>query len=224
MGSRLQRPDRCRARSPPCASVPAPGTSRVRLRRPRRWFRACRRSNRRLGNPGPERISTACGCAHSGCRSGTARHRTARRRCAAESRSPCRPRCPASRWRADWGTHPAAPPARLRCRRRSDENRSHPRRCRRAAGARRRSGALRCSAWRPDYRRRHCRSCPDHRSADSARQNPAPAAPARRRSPGRRADGTSPSPRRRSWRISSARRRDRGEACASHKGCAGAPA
>ena len=75
------------------------------------------------------------------CRSDAARRRTARRRCAAGSRSPCRRRCPASRWRADWGKPPAAPPALRWCRHRWGGNRPRPRRCRRSAAARLRSGA-----------------------------------------------------------------------------------
>ena len=135
------------------------------------------------------RISTACGCARWAARSDKARRRTARRRCAAGSRSPCRPRCPARRWRAGSETPPAAPPAPATRRRSWGGNRRRPRRCRRAGAARLRSAAPRCSGRRRRYRRRYCRNCPGRRPADSARRNPARGAPSRRRSPGRHADG-----------------------------------
>ncbi len=64
------------------------------------------------------------------------------------------------------------------------------------------SSALRCSAWPPRYRRRHCRSCPARRSAGSGSRSPAPVAPGHRRSRRRRADGTCPSRRRRCARTS----------------------
>ena len=82
-------------------------------------------------------------------RSDAARRRTVRRHCAAGSRSPCRPRCPASRWRAGWETPPAAPPALSTSRHSWRGNRPRPRRCRRAAAARPRSAAPRCSGRRP---------------------------------------------------------------------------
>ncbi len=57
-------------------------------------------------------------------------------RCGAGSRSPCRPRCPASRWPAGSGTPPAARSAPA-CRPNSSAgNRPRPRRCPRAAAAR----------------------------------------------------------------------------------------
>ena len=90
------------------------------------------------------------------------------------------------------GNAPGSTTGSSRCRHRSGGNRPRPRRCRRAAAARPRSCALRCSAWRRRYRRRCCRNCPARRSADSATRNPARAAPARRRSTGRRAGGYLP--------------------------------
>ncbi len=100
-----------------------------------------------------------------------------RRRCAAGSRSPCRPRCPARRWRAGSGSRRAEPPAPRSGRRNWAGTRRRPRRCPPAAAARPRSGGLRCSGRRRDYRRRYCRNCPGRRPADSARRSPAPGAP-----------------------------------------------
>jgi len=88
-----------------------------------------------------------------------------------ESRSPCPPRCPARHWRAGSETRRAAPPALSTYRRNWDGTRRRPRRCLRAAAARRQSCGLRCSDRQRDYRRRYCRNCPGRRPADSARRN-----------------------------------------------------
>ena len=68
-------------------------------------------------------------------RAAAGRRRSARRRCAAGSRSPCPRRCRTSRWPAGWGSRPAGRPALPPRRRRWRGNRPRPRRCRRAAAA-----------------------------------------------------------------------------------------
>ena len=159
-----------------------------------------------VGKSGPGTSSTSFSMVALGCLMRCSSRRAQLvRRCAAGCWSPCRRRCPPSRWRAGSGRRPAARPAPRARRRRWGGSRPCPRRCRRAGPWRRWSGGSRCSAWPRRYRRRCCRSCPARRPAGSARRSPARGAPARRRSPGRRAGGTCRSRRRRRARTSCSR-------------------